>query len=456
MLLSPSCIIPYYEPPLNDTTRTLIGTELTQLFKFPNSVIDTSRVNDIFVTKPGSAPNDPKQVLVDVIVNQGNYNTVLTNLVNNYGFNGQVDNGASSLIITGFIPVDKLDALNALTQTVNYVRPTFPPILSAAGGTGNSITQGDKAMFSDKARKAWKVSGKGIKIGVLSDSYNKINNKAPEDVANEELPGKAGTPYPVPVNVRLDYPYTGGTDEGRAMLQIVHDVAPDAQLYFRTGFISPGNFAEGIKDLRDQGCKVIVDDITYLAEPFFSDGVISKAIDNVTASGVSYFTSAGNFGVKSYEGDFAPINPPAGQGFVTNAKVHDFGGNNFFQDIDLPVGDYTLELQWDDDFYSDNAGAGATNDLDFYLFDQLGVKRLFGFNRDNMQGDPFEIMPFQVTIATKAKLMIVRSSGTRNVHFKYILFRGDGVINSNSNLTWYSHRPSQRRQFHCCWRSALR
>ena len=47
-----SCIIPYYEPPLNDTTKTLIGTELTQLFKFPDSVIDTSRVNDIFVTKP--------------------------------------------------------------------------------------------------------------------------------------------------------------------------------------------------------------------------------------------------------------------------------------------------------------------------------------------------------------------------------------------------------------------
>ncbi|RZK46044.1 MAG: hypothetical protein EOO94_03420, partial [Pedobacter sp.] len=345
-----SCITPYYEPPLNDTTRTLIGTELTQLFKFPASVIDTARVNDIFVTKNNPTGDTRTQVLIDVIVNQGNYQTVLNSLVNDYAFNGQVDNGPNSLIITGFIPIEFLDDLNVLTQTINYVRPTFPPILSAAGRTGNSITQGDKAMFADKARRAWKVSGKGIKIGVMSDSYNKINNKAPEDVANEELPGKAGTPYPLPVNVRLDYPYTGGTDEGRAMLQIIHDVAPDAELYFRTGFISPGSFAEGIKDLRDQGCKIIVDDITYLTEPFFSDGVISKAVDNVTASGVSYFTSAGNFGVKSYEGDFSGIAPPGGQGFVSTARVHDFGNNNYFQDIDLPVGNYTLELQWDDDF----------------------------------------------------------------------------------------------------------
>lgn len=51
----------------------------------------------------------------------------------------------------------------------------------------------------------------------------------------------------------------------------------DAELVFRSGFISAGHFADGIKELRDQGCDVIVDDITYITEPFFTDGVIAKS-----------------------------------------------------------------------------------------------------------------------------------------------------------------------------------
>ena len=124
------------------------------------------------------------------------------------------------------------------------------------------------------------------------------------------------------------------------MLQIVHDVAPDAELYFRSGFISAGNFAEGIKVLRDSGCNVIVDDITYLTEPFFSDGVVAKAVEEVTASGVNYFTSAGNFGIKSYEGVFSPTPAPAGYVGV----AHDFGAGNYYQNLNLPAGTYTLTV----------------------------------------------------------------------------------------------------------------
>lgn len=52
------------------------------------------------------------------------------------------------------------------------------------------------------------------------------------------------------------------------MLQIIHDIAPKSSLAFRTGFISPGDFANGIKELANNGCNVIVDDITYITEPF--------------------------------------------------------------------------------------------------------------------------------------------------------------------------------------------
>ncbi len=163
-----------------------------------------------------------------------------------------------------------------------------------------------------KQEKHGNLSGKGVKIGVLSDSYNtKFGNPAALDILNGDLPGPANLINMKPVQISEEYPYGKGSDEGRAMLQIIHDVAPDACLYFRSGFISAGNFADGIRALKDSGCTVIVDDITYLTEPFFKDGVIAKAVDEVTAAGVNYFTSAGNFGTKSYESVFqqAEITP---------------------------------------------------------------------------------------------------------------------------------------------------
>ena len=110
------------------------------------------------------------------------------------------------------------------------------------------------------------------------DSYNNLGiGRA--DASNDDLPGNATNPNPV--NVLQDYPYSifsgGGSDEGRAMLQIVHDVAPKAKLAFRTGFISEGDFAFGVRQLVDNAnCDVIVDDITYITEPFFRDGFVAN------------------------------------------------------------------------------------------------------------------------------------------------------------------------------------
>lgn len=47
---------------------------------------------------------------------------------------------------------------------------------------------------------------------------------------------------------------------------------------------------------------MIVDDISYGGEPFYGETIIGNAIDDVTAAGVSYFSSAGNnIGINAYE-----------------------------------------------------------------------------------------------------------------------------------------------------------
>jgi hypothetical protein len=182
--------------------------------------------------------------------------------------------------------------------------------------------------------------------------------------------------------------------------------------------------AVGIQELADAGCDVIVDDLTYITEPFFRDGVISQAIDQVVADGVVFFSSAGNFGSASYTAEFVSAPAPG----TIPGVVHDFGGGDVFQAVELPEGTYTLVLQWDDNSHPEMAT--TTTDLDLYLSNDGGTA-LLGFNRENIGGFPIEVIPFSVegdTVLTN--IVISKAAGPDvPVSFKYIMFRGSSQFN---------------------------
>ena len=410
------CIFPYYPPPPNGKTENnLIGSELSSLYQFFGFVTDTAQ--NIFILSHDS-------VMIEVISRTGQYGPLLTLLQTTpYGITDLVDNGPNSLIITGRYPINHLKKLDSLPTLIDYVRPVFPPL----GNVGVANSAGDTAVRADFVRNGYGLSGDSVKVGVLSDSYNTIpGDPAGTDVLNGDLPGPGNTDNANPVHVIKDYPFGKRTDEGRAMLQIVHDIAPKAKLAFRTGFVSAGDFAQGILQLQQDSCNVIVDDVTFITEPFFQDGVVAKAVDSVTSKGVSYFSAAGNFGNQSYESIFRPVAAP--NGIVGQAHNFSTTGTDVFQNITLTPGTYTVVLQWEDDIYSLGPSQnGTTNDLDIYLTDNNG-QPLFGFNRNNLGGDPLEILPFTVTQNTTTNIIIVRAAGTGNVRFKYIFFRGNTVI----------------------------
>ena len=222
-----NCIIPYYQPPTNDTISNLIGSELTQLFFFPETFADSTTANEIFAISEVEG-----EVLIEIISNVGQTQTLFALLQTpEYGLNNIIDNGDSTLIISGFYPISNLTKLDSLPELINYVRPYYSPINGNFPATGLTATQGDLAIGGVNAKNGWQVSGEGVKVGVLSDSYNtKSGNPASLDVTNGDLPGINNPDYSLPVNVTLDYPYGRASDEGRAMLQIVHDIAPNAEL----------------------------------------------------------------------------------------------------------------------------------------------------------------------------------------------------------------------------------
>ena len=217
------------------------------------------------------------------------------------------------------VPPAQLSALAALPGVVAVALD-----LRAAVGTSSSSAaaescrsvpvDADEPLKTALARDAFDVDGSGVTIGILSDSYATsatATTTPAEDVSAGVLPGP-GNPcgYDTPVEVLADHP--GGSDEGRGMAQIVHGIAPGARILFASGFGGMIDMAENILALADAGADIIVDDISYVTEPHFQQGIVSAAIEMVKADGVAYYTSAGNANAVGAEGTRSKGLPIAG------------------------------------------------------------------------------------------------------------------------------------------------
>jgi subtilisin family serine protease len=349
--------------------------------------------------------------------------------------------GVYGRVISGIIPIKVLPQLSAITS-IQFAKPAFKPrhrekSLAAinkqkvknffwGGLPVPVISQGDTAQRSYIARKKYNVNGKGVKIGILSDSYN-FWNGANTGVLQGELPGP-GNPFGFkkPVDVLEDFIDSSATDEGRAMAEIVHDVAPGAELAFHTAFLGQADFAQGIQDLAKKGCKVMADDIFYFEEPFFQDGIIAQSVDAAKKKGVAYFSSAGNESNNSYESDYrASTNEVLGAG---NGTAHNFSAPGatprYFQPIYIPTGggSAVFSFQWDQPSFS-AGGAGCESDLDIYLLDLDGNVVALSISDNIQSGDPIEFFGYQNFTANNTfYLVILKYIGPDPTHIKYNMY----------------------------------
>ncbi len=349
-----------------------------------------------------------------------------------------------------YIEKTKLCDLNLHDDIINFARPVYP----AYNNSGGVLSQGDAAQTSNIVRESFRikdntgtivpVNGNNITVGVLSDSYDMAFpgvSYADIDVSNGELP--------VGVKVIKDNSFKA-TDEGRAMMQIIHDVAPGAALQFHTATASPRQFEVGFNALAKES-NIIVDDITFITEPFFGTGRISLAIQNfVSTPGKFHFTSAGNLANKGFQSTFSPtVNVPT-TNFIdprSSTVAHDFdnsAGVDYLQKISVVPGTYLIALQWKENLASQVNSLGANDDLDIYIVDDFG-RLLVGSNRVNVDGDPTEIIVFRATGTGEANILITSANGPTNVPFRYIAFRtsaGDGTPNGLKFEQYFNGAPT--------------
>jgi hypothetical protein len=294
--------------------------------------------------------------------------------------------------VGGWLPVNQIAAAAARAELVSMRASMWRTRAVAV------TSQGDFAQRSDVVRSTYTgLTGAGVTVGILSDSfdcygvYDKggpgappasgVRGYAPNGFATDDATFDETNGYlPATVNVLVEAPCMKWgqplqlpfADEGRAMMQIVHDVAPGAALSFYTATNTEADFANGIGALASAGATVIADDVGYFDEPFFQDGIVAQAIDAAYAKGVAYFSAAGNNGQVSYEKK-APSFVTAGTGANAGEMLLTFGMNGGTAQTYLPVnipamipGEFIgLILQWDQPYVTGAPGSpGASSQID--------------------------------------------------------------------------------------------
>jgi len=313
--------------------------------------------------------------------------------------------------------VAAVQAAQAGWLTSSASRGGEPPTAGAGPG-GSKTSEGDKAHAAGRARKFFGVDGTGVSIGVLSDS----DDFREQAIASGDLP--AGTTTIPGQDGRP------GTGEGTAMMEIVHDVAPGANLVFATAFISPESFADNIRRLRFEfHCDVIVDDIIYFFESPYEDDIIAQAVDDVTADGAMYFSSAGNSGnfddgtSGTWEGDFKAAGALAT--LPSGYTVHSFGTGVIANRIE--VGGGPLILHWADPSSLDNPA--STNDYDLFVLDN-DLRNVLVAATDIQDGTniPFEFLGFNLPAGVR--VVIAANPGAETRALRTVIFNGELALST--------------------------
>ena len=140
----------------------------------------------------------------------------------------RVDGAAG--IVQGMLPIGALSDAAELPQTAAVRLPSYGVV-----GTGSALTQGDAILNAATLRNTLTANGSGVRVGVISDGMEGLaasqatSDLGPVDTTtcNVALQASVSPPPPPPSPTA-----SGAGAEGTAMAEIVHDVAPGAQIFF--------------------------------------------------------------------------------------------------------------------------------------------------------------------------------------------------------------------------------
>jgi len=280
--------------------------------------------------------------------------------------------------------------------------------------------EGVKCINADKVHNH-SIKGKGVKVAIVDLGFANYKKSQEEGELPENLTVKC---------FRRDCDITGkGEIHGTACAEIVHDVAPDAELYL----VAYEGFDYQLKEIIKYLISEEVDIVSHSAGWDFGlfDGTdyTSRIIDDVVKQGIIWVNAAGNYGQRHWEGIFTDSDSDNWHEYPCPGPE---GDPELGQWINATRGEEVrIFLSWNDTW------GYATQNYDLYIYNfenNWGIASKLPQNglpeHIPLEGGSF-IAPYTGTYY----ILIYNKSATKPVHFElYLGYHDLNCKEENSSL----------------------
>ena len=252
------------------------------------------------------------------------------------------------------------DALfEQLTQMEHIIRMELPAprrgdvvLTDGIQGEGVPVTGADE----------WHAAGykgQSIRVGVLDlgfDGYRSLlGSDLPENVVTASF-------------VYESEPDSSGEVHGTACAEIVHEMAPDAELFFAYYDSTLVSMGQAVDWLLSQNVHIISNSTSGVVGPMDGSDESAELVDDAVSQGVLWVNSSGNAAEEHYRGRFTDTD---GDG------LHEFPDGTERMGLYLYAPEVLIALNWDD-------WKNLTEDYDLFLYDDMGD--LVGSSEDIQSG----------------------------------------------------------------------
>lgn len=230
-----------------------------------------------------------------------------------------------------------------------------------------------------------------------------------------------------------------GTDKhGTACAEIIHDIAPDAQLYFAK-IQTPQDVEEAATWLTSQGVHIISTSLRWnVTDPGDGTGFFPSMVEQARNNGILWVTASGNERLLHWGGTFVPMT-----GYLSGYSLsfHRWGTDpvNMYYNCWGPYGtincdalpsgkSYWVGVRWEDDWDA------PTTDYDLYVgrwngSDFIAIAESIDWQNGTPGQKPVEELTFTTTGDPVAYGFFLRTyAGEPNVNIEFFTPDGGGLL----------------------------
>ena len=310
--------------------------------------------------------NDRDEIRITLLVDDAKVVPVLEEELRGAGitvegsYKERINVGVPLALIEQLAEQEGTDALfEQLTQMEHIIRMELPAprrgdavLTDGIKGEGVSVTGADE----------WHAAGyrgQSIRVGVLDlgfDGYRSLlGSDLPENVVTESF-------------VYDKEPDSSGEVHGTACAEIVHEMAPDAELFFAYYDSTLVSMGQAVDWLLSQNVQIISNSTSGVVGPMDGSDESAAMVDDAVSRGVLWVNSSGNAAEEHYRGRFTDTD---GDG------LHEFPDGTERMGLYLYAPEVLIALNWDD-------WRNVTEDYDLFLYDDQGD--LVGSSEDIQSG----------------------------------------------------------------------